>query len=89
MKQVDETPDLLPEYDFARMAGGVRGRFAAAFRRGTNLVRLDSDVARSFKTDESVNEALRAVIKAAEAIRPVMKRTVRRRSSVHASPQAP
>jgi hypothetical protein len=65
----DEAPDeLLPEYDFSQMAGGVRGKYAAAYRQGTNLVRLDPDVAKAFTTDESVNEALRAVLRAAAAI---------------------
>jgi hypothetical protein len=50
------------------MAGGVRGKYAAAYRRGTNLARLDPDVAKAFTTDESVNEALRAVLKAVAAI---------------------
>ena len=58
----------MPEYDFSQMAGGVQGKYAAAYQRGTNLVRLEPDVAKTFTTDESVNEALRAVLKAAAAI---------------------
>jgi len=68
MKKDDEADDLLPEYDFHQMPGGVRGKLAAAYRRGTNLARLDPDVAQAFTTDESVNEALRAVLRAAAAI---------------------
>ena len=68
MRNDDDSEDLLPEYDFGQMEGGVRGKYAAAYKRGTNLVRLDPDVAKAFTTDESVNEALRAVLKAAEAI---------------------
>jgi len=60
--------ELLLEYDFEHMAGGVRGKLAATYKRGTNLVRLDPDVAQAFTTDESMNEALRAVLKAAAAI---------------------
>jgi hypothetical protein len=67
-KDDDASDDLLPEYDFRQMAGGVRGKYAAAYRRGTNLARLDPDVAKAFTTDESVNEALRAVLKAVAAI---------------------
>jgi hypothetical protein len=69
MRKVSEPDELRAEYDFSRMKGGVRGKYAAAYRRGTNLVRLDPDVAKAFTTDESVNEALRAVLKAAAAIR--------------------
>lgn len=68
MKKDEEADEMLPEYDFKRMTGGVRGKYAAAYRQGTNLVRLDPDVAKAFTTDESVNEALRAVLKAAAAI---------------------
>lgn len=68
MKKSSEADELRPEYDFSQMKGGVRGKYAAAYRRGTNLVRLDPDVAEAFTTDESVNEALRAVLRAAAAI---------------------
>lgn len=85
MKKDEEPDEMLPEYDFRRMAGGVRGKYAAEYRRGTNLVRLEPDVARTFTTDESVNEALRAVLKAAAAIptpkAPVEKRAQRSRST--------
>lgn len=68
MKRDDKTEELRPEYDFSRMEGGVRGKYAAAYRRGTNLARLDPDVADSFPTDEAVNDALRALLKAAAAV---------------------
>jgi hypothetical protein len=68
MKKDDEVDELRAEYDFSQMEGGVRGKYAAAYNRGTNLVRLDPDVAEAFTTDQSVNEALRAVLKAAAAI---------------------
>ena len=59
--------DLLPEYDFEALEGGVRGKYAAAYRRGTNLVRLDPDVARAFPTDKAVNTALRGLLSNAPA----------------------
>ena len=68
MKKDEDQEDLLPEYDFKKMAGGVQGKYAAAYRRGTNLVRLAPDVAKAFTTDDSVNKALRAVLRAAAAI---------------------
>ena len=52
MKKDDEADEMLPEYDFRHMTGGVRGKFAAAYQRGTNLARLDPDVAQAFTTDE-------------------------------------
>lgn len=51
-------PDMLDEYDFSN---GVRGKYAARYREGTNIVRLDDDVAAMFPSSEKVNEALRAL----------------------------
>jgi hypothetical protein len=66
-KEVDELEDeLLPEYDFAKMQGGVRGKYVQRYRSGTNLVRLDPDIAKAFPTEASVNEALRLLIQIAE-----------------------
>ena len=50
---------LRPEYDFR---GGVRGKYVARYRAGTNVVVLDPDVAASFGTSEAVNRALRALL---------------------------
>ena len=52
--------DLLDEYDFS---GGVRGKYAKRYKEGTNIVRLDEDVAEMFPNSEKVNEALRSLIK--------------------------
>ncbi len=64
MKEVNRKPkdDLRPEYDFAKMKGGVRGKYAARFRSGTNLVLLDPEIAKAFPTDASVNQILRVVL---------------------------
>jgi hypothetical protein len=42
-------------------AGRVRGKYAARYREGSNIVVLDPDVAEPFRTSEAVNEALREV----------------------------
>jgi len=51
---------MRPEYDFRK---GVRGKHAAAYQSGTNVVVLQPDVASAFPTAEEVNETLRAVAK--------------------------
>ena len=53
--------ELLPEYDPALIRSGERGRYAARYARGTNLVRLDPDVAAAFPDAAEVNAVLRAV----------------------------
>ena len=60
--------ELLPEYDFAKMPGGVRGKYVRRYRQGTNLAVLDRDVAAAFPDDEAVNETLRSVMNAAERL---------------------
>ena len=49
--------------------GLVRGKFAARVRAGSNVVRLDPDIASAFPTSEAVNEALSTVLKAAKNAR--------------------
>ena len=61
-KRARKEPEMKPEYDFR---GGVRGKYAARYARGTNVVILDPDVAKVFKDSKSVNEALRALAKIA------------------------
>ncbi len=46
-------------YDFRT---GVRGKYAAQFREGTNLILLEPDVAAAFPDYRAVNRALRALL---------------------------
>jgi hypothetical protein len=57
-KPTEEKPgdEMRAEYDFSQ---GVRGKYVQRYREGTNLVRLDPDLARVFRDSESVNIALR------------------------------
>jgi hypothetical protein len=61
------TDELRPEYDLAKLPGGMRGKYAARFRAGTNLVLLSPDVAEYFPDEESVNAALRSLVDIAKA----------------------
>ena len=47
---------MLAEYDFE---GGERGKFAAEYARGTNVILLEPDLMDVFPDSESVNAALR------------------------------
>jgi hypothetical protein len=69
--------DLRPEYDFSSLKGGVRGKYVRRFRSGTNIVRLEPEMAKAFPTDEAVNEALRTVVRATRALRRTTRRGVR------------
>lgn len=55
---INNETEMLDEYDFR---GGVRGKYAARYQEGSNVVVLDPDVAELFPNAESVNRALRAL----------------------------
>jgi hypothetical protein len=57
---------MRPEYDLSTLKGGVRGKYIARYRAGTNLVLLSPDVAKYFPDEQSVNSALRALIRVAK-----------------------
>ena len=54
----NDSDDMREEYDFS---DGVRGKYAARFAGGSNVVVLDLDVADLFTDSKSVNEALRTL----------------------------
>ena len=62
MKNEDQTVDneMLPEYDFS---DGEQGKYAAQYAHGSNVVVLSPDVAEVFRDSQSVNDALRLLMK--------------------------
>jgi IS1 family transposase len=65
--------DLRPEYDLARLAGRVRGKYYRQAIAGTNLILIEPDLARVFRDSEAVNRALRLLVEAAAAIAPAAR----------------
>ena len=55
-----DSDEMRPEYDLSKLKFVGRGIYAQRYRSGTNLVLL------AFPDDESVNEALRVIAKAAK-----------------------
>jgi hypothetical protein len=65
MKKVSRKQDsveMKAEYDFS---GGVRGKYAAQYQLGTNVVLLEPEIAEAFPDSKSVNDALRALLEIA------------------------
>jgi len=54
------------QYKREDLGKGVRGKYYAAYSKGTNLVLLSPDVAAAFPTSEAVNEALRGLVQVAK-----------------------
>ncbi len=83
--------ELRPEYDFASLKGGVRGKYYARATAGTTMVLLEPDVAEAFSDGASVNQALRSYLRTARGelsikALPPTSRKARRQKSKHAKP---
>jgi hypothetical protein len=59
-----KTNELRKEYDLSSLKGGVRGKYLQRYEAGTNLVLLSPDVAKHFPDGQSVDSALRTLIRA-------------------------
>jgi hypothetical protein len=68
---MENNADMKEEYDFSTMKSLGRGKYVERYNQGTNIIRLDSDVAAIFHDDKSVNEALRLLINIAKEKIPV------------------
>lgn len=69
-KAKKKTDELRPEYtaeDFPKPF--VRGKYAGKIFEDSNVILLDPEVAKVFPDSESVNEALRSLIRIAERSR--------------------
>jgi hypothetical protein len=62
MERREAADELRREYDLSKLKGGVRGKYAARYKAGTNLILLSPDVAKHFPDEQSVNAALRGLI---------------------------
>lgn len=51
--------EVREEYDPALIQSGARGKYAARYRQGTNVVVIDPDLVSSFPNAKAVNDALR------------------------------
>jgi hypothetical protein len=60
------------EYDFSK---GTRGKYAARYAKGSNVVILDPELAKLFPDSKAVNQALRALADVAD------RQTKKRRKS--------
>jgi hypothetical protein len=55
-EQEPDGDEMRPEYD---LRGGVRGRYYERYRKGSNIVLLEPDLAEVFQDSQTVNLALR------------------------------
>jgi uncharacterized protein len=67
--------ELRKEYRRADFGKMIRGKYAGRTAVATNVVVLDPEVAKAFPNDRTVNDALRSLIKIAEATTRPAKRS--------------
>ncbi len=82
MKKVStkkRSDDLRPEYNLTCLGPGVRGKFNRQAIAGTNLVLVEPELAQVVHDSESVNRALRLLLKTAEAAAASPRRTPKKR----------
>jgi hypothetical protein len=67
--------DMRPEYDFD-YSTAVRGKYyRRLLKEGANVVVLEPDVAKAFRSSAAVNEALRSLLRMSEATRRLTSRS--------------
>lgn len=66
-KRAEQNDELRGEYDFTH---AVRGKYVKRFPQDVVMVTLEPDVAAAFPDADSVNEALRILIKVAKKVLP-------------------
>jgi hypothetical protein len=67
--------DIRPEYRREDLGQGVRGKYLARVKRGTNLVVLEDKVAKVFATSEAVNQALLGLLDLTEQTNRITSRS--------------
>jgi len=58
--------EMRKEYRREDLGIGVRGKYYEEYKKGTNLVLLSPDVAAAFPDEDSVNSALRSLMRLAQ-----------------------
>lgn len=74
-KSRPDTDDMRPEYEFD-YSTAVRGKYyRRLLKEGANIVVLEPDVAKAFRSSAAVNEALRALLEVSESTRRLTTRS--------------
>ncbi len=70
-----ERDEMRPEYDFD-YSTAVRGKYyRRLMKEGANVVVLEPDVAKAFRSSAAVNDALRSLLKVSEVTRRLTTRS--------------
>jgi hypothetical protein len=74
-KRPSNADRMRPEYDFDYSVA-VRGKYyRRLLKEGANVVVLEPDVAKAFRSSTAVNEALRSLLRVSESTRRLTRRS--------------
>ena len=62
-----QSDDLRPEYDLLALGPMARGKYYRQAASGSNLILIEPELSRVFPDSQSVNRALRLLVKTAKA----------------------
>ena len=80
-KSAVASDDMRAEYDF-EYSKAVRGKYyRRLLKEGANVVVLEPDIAKAFRSSAAVNEALRSLLRMSEATRRLTSRSTGRATS--------
>ena len=79
--------EMRPEYDLSQLGRGVRGKYYRQAMAGTNLVLIEPDLAKAFPDQESVNRALRLLVRTASATTRASRRLRQERTAPNQRPK--
>ncbi len=60
----DDSEEMRSSYDFSK---AERGKYASRYAAGSNVVVLEPDIAKAFRDEKAVNDALRKLLTNAES----------------------
>ena len=70
-----KSEEMRTEYRREDLGKGVRGKYYAAFQKGSNLVLLTPELAKIFPTNEAVNSALESLVGVARSATSLTRRS--------------
>jgi hypothetical protein len=70
-----KSEEMRAEYRREDLGKGVRGKYYAAFQKGSNLVLLTPELAKIFPTNEAVNAALESLVGVARSATSLTRRS--------------
>jgi hypothetical protein len=80
-----EKIDMRPEYDFDYSSASRGKYYQRLIKEGSNVVVLEPDIAKAFRSSAAVNDALRSLLEVSEVTRRLTARPAGRSRKPHSA----